>query len=51
MEFIPNDVTGDDLDSHKRYSLDQEIARCLAETAEDDVALAAEFADATGDGL
>jgi hypothetical protein len=34
-----------------RERLDEEIARCLAETASEDRALAAEFAGVVGDGL
>jgi hypothetical protein len=34
-----------------RERLDAEIARCLAETASDDVALADEFAGTSADGL
>ena len=34
-----------------RQRLDAEVARCLAQTASDDIALADEFAGTTADGV
>jgi len=51
VERIPNWAADDNLDRVGRDRLDDEIARCLAETAPEDVALAAEFADTAADGL